>query len=525
MFPLLFQQGSKGLEFLNSIGPARGSGYDLSREVVEMIAHRFRRQNRDDRGGIFIPSNECFLYPDREQLEFATSECFSPLELVAQQRWGRLFLEDAVRKINTRIYRNQTFTLVANSGEPRSKDDITLEDENTRGSHENYSLPLFFKTAIHDPMERWFDRHGEVLASFLVSRQLICGNGAAWNIGENGCFMLSQRSLFMQSVLGRHNATTTSNRPIVHIKDDNYSHLPSLVSLRMHLICGDANLSDWSIYLKFALTSLILSMIEDGFFTKERIRPIAVVDKVSSMHAVCLDITGKQKLIVTRRDGKRSPIGAIEHQRRFLCLMKQYASARKLHPWETDAIRKYDYVLRCLAKGDVAALSDKLDWAIKKKYLDRFMKRRGIISFADPLVRRWEGQYHEIHPERGLFLKLEKKGLVRSLVSPDDIARAGKTAPSTRALWRQKAGELLKDTYRRRTGHSGQVIREWASVRIGHVELWCRDPLATGIDQILEYQKKRLREVTRDQFLNGVNILHKDADGNVLVIWEGPSKD
>jgi proteasome accessory factor A len=55
---------------------------------------------------------------------------------------------------------------------------------------------------------------------------------------------------------------TTLKRPIINTRDE--PHADAHKYRRLHVILGDANLSETSTYLKLGTTSLVLSMIEAG---------------------------------------------------------------------------------------------------------------------------------------------------------------------------------------------------------------------------------------------------------------------
>ncbi|MEK7076880.1 MAG: proteasome accessory factor PafA2 family protein, partial [Patescibacteria group bacterium] len=59
-------------------------------------------------------------------------------------------------------------------------------------------------------------------------------------------------------------------------------------------------------------------------------------------------------------------------------------------------------------------------------------------------LQRLEYQYHRLG-ERSLFRDLVKNGCVEELISEDDIRRAMKTPPETRALARSKLQQFFDD--------------------------------------------------------------------------------
>jgi proteasome accessory factor A len=81
-------------------------------------------------------------------------------------------------------------------------------------------------------------------------------------------------------------------------------------------------------------------------------------------------------------------------------------------------------------------LSRELDWIIKKELLLSYMKRKGC-SWDDPRISLMDLQYHDLRLDRGLYYALERGNYVETIVTQDDVVRAGEIPPSdTRAYFR-----------------------------------------------------------------------------------------
>ena len=124
------------------------------------------------------------------------------------------------------------------------------------GAHENYLMRR--STPFADIV-----RH---LTPFFVSRQVVTGAGRV-GIGQDGHdhgFQLSQRADYFEVEVGLE---TTLKRPIINTRDE--PHADPEKYRRLHVIIGDANLSEISTYLKLGTTALVLAMIEDRFIGRE----------------------------------------------------------------------------------------------------------------------------------------------------------------------------------------------------------------------------------------------------------------
>jgi proteasome accessory factor A len=102
------------------------------------------------------------------------------------------------------------------------------------------------------------------LLSHLVTRQIVCGAGKVGAETEAGMlrsphFQIAQRSEFFEEVVGLE---TTLKRPIVNTRDE--PHGDPTRFRRLHVIIGDANMSQAATLVKLGSTALLLTALEDG---------------------------------------------------------------------------------------------------------------------------------------------------------------------------------------------------------------------------------------------------------------------
>ena len=107
----------------------------------------------------------------------------------------------------------------------------------------------------------------------FVTRQIFTGAGkvgteAAGLTSADVPFQLTQRADFFEEEVGLE---TTLKRPIVNTRDE--PHADAQKYRRLHVIVGDANLSEVATFLKVGTTALVLSMIEDDWLTRDLSRP------------------------------------------------------------------------------------------------------------------------------------------------------------------------------------------------------------------------------------------------------------
>src|ERR671926_864360 len=212
-------------------------GFDLSRSAGPPPV-----VDADEVGAAnMILTNGARLYVDHAHPEYSAPECTDPLDAVIWDKAGERVMADAAARAAMvpgtnpiQLYKNNT----DNKGA-------------SYGCHENYLMRR--ETPFSDIV-----RH---LTPFFVTRQVVCGAGRV-GIGVGGRgdgFQISQRADFFEVEVGLE---TTLKRPIINTRDE--PHADPEKYRRLHVIIGDANMSEVSTYLKVGTTALVLSMIEHG---------------------------------------------------------------------------------------------------------------------------------------------------------------------------------------------------------------------------------------------------------------------
>ena len=291
-----------------------------------------------------------------------------------------------------------------------------------------------------------FKRIVEHLMPFFVTRQVYAGSGkvGSENRSQPCTYQISQRADFFETEVA---LDTMVKRPIINTRDE--PHADREKYRRLHVILGDANLSEYTIYLRNGATALVLDMIEDGAVTRD----LALRDPVRAIKEASQDPTCKRELELD--NGAR--MTAVEIQTAYLEMALKYVATRSVDPITKDVLARWQYVMERLAR-DPMELDQQIDWVIKKAMIERFIDRKGI-DWESPRVRMMDLQYHDLRPDKGLYYLLERQGLVERIVTDDEIAVAIYQPPDdTRAYFR---GECL-----RRYGSSVFGVN-WDSISFG----------------------------------------------------------
>ena len=364
-------------------------------EFAKVDAHRpfsFHEMKSD----LVLPNGARF-YNDHTHPEYSTPECRTLKDLVAHDRAGERIIQRAADRRNRQL------------GGPH----VQLYKNNSDfhghsyGCHDNYLVPRSLP----------FDRLVAGLLPFLVSRQVLVGAGKVGvEAQESGFqpvgFQLSQRADFMETEVG---VDTMHDRPILNTRDE--PHADRAKYRRLHLIIGDANMCEYATALKIGTTRVVLDLIrEDKAPVIELDQPVAAVKSLSRDP----DLKARVRL----KNGRA---------RSALELQEEYLNAAVRMNWDGDAdatwvLAEWAQALRALA-DDRSSLVGKLDWVTKLWLLETFM-REERIGWDDPWLASLDLEYHNVNPDRGLFLGLESEGKAWRLTTEREVTEAMASGPS-----------------------------------------------------------------------------------------------
>jgi len=356
-----------------------------------------------------VLGNGARLYVDHAHPEYSSPEVTSPRDAVVWDAAGDLVALAAVRRLAAdpdlppiNLYKNNT-------------DNKSV----SYGSHENYLMPRSVP-------------FGEIvrgLTPFFVTRQVICGAGRV-GLGQDSSrpgYQISQRADFFETEVGLE---TTIRRPIINTRDE--PHATADKYRRLHVIIGDANLSQGSNFLKFGSTAMVLSLIEAGLAPR-----IEVHEPVAALQAVSHDtsLTATLRLL----DGRR--VTALDLQWMYfeaaakLAQDTGVADAVDGDGHTHEVLERWSATLTAL-DSDRAAAASTVEWLAKLSLLEGYRQRDGL-EWADARLGLVDLQWADIRPEKGLYYRLLARERMQRIVDDETIARAATEPPTdTRAFFR-----------------------------------------------------------------------------------------
>ena len=381
--------------------------------------------------------NGARVYVDHAHPEHSGPEVTSAHQAVVYDRAGDTLMQRAAERagrasgLTVRLHKNNS------DGKGHSY-----------GCHENYLVP---RSVPFDDIVAGFTGH-------LVSRLVLTGAGRV-GLGARDSrpgFQLGQRPDYFEARVGLE---TTVNRPLINTRDE--PHADRRRYRRLHVITGDANLSETATFVKVGASAIVLAAIADG----------AQLPRLADPVQAFRDFSHDPSLAATAETTTGERISALEVQRR--CLDAASAVDWQVIDDQDEVLGEWALLLDDL-DADPSRCADRLDWVSKYELLAA-MRRRDGLDWSHPKLAAIDLQYADLDPARGLFFALERSGRLARRSTDADVARAMAQPPSGTRAWLR--GRLLARF------PESVVAANWDSVTLelprGHiVNLRLTDPLA-----------------------------------------------
>ena len=372
----------------------------------EPAATRDRVEEDSGLANVSLP-NGARYYVDHAHPEYSTPECSNARDLVIHDKAGERILETSLRETEKFLPPGQRLAIYKNNSDGKG---------NSYGTHENYlmSRTTPFANIVRD------------LTPFFVSRQVFTGAGKLgtegnWDKEGDGTFQLTQRADFFEAEVGLE---TTLKRPIINTRDE--PHADPAKYRRLHVIVGDANMSEVSTFLKVGTTALVLKMIEDDFLPD-----LSLENPVKALHDVSRDVACKKQ--VRLADGRM--LSAVALQWEYLQRAKKWVEEYEDDPANMAILERWEATLAAL-EDDPLTLRAQLDWVAKYCLMQSYRERDGL-GWGDHKLKMIDLQYHDIRRDKGLYYRLEDGGQMERLVTDAEVKQATNDPPDdTRAYFR-----------------------------------------------------------------------------------------
>ncbi|HUV57438.1 MAG TPA: Pup--protein ligase [Acidimicrobiales bacterium] len=395
-------------------GQRRLSPDEVSRFLFRKVVAWGRSSN------VFLENGSRLYLDVGSHPEYATAECDSIADVVAQDKAGEAILRELVEHAQSQL------------AEEGIRGDIFLFKNNTDssgnsyGCHENYCIER-----IDD-----LTRLEQVFIPYLISRQIFTGAGKVVTNAKGTAYSMSQRA---EHIWESISSATTRSRPIINTRDE--PHADPEKYRRLHVIVGDSNMSEFATFLKVGTASVVLAMIEDRTTV---LRDYNMASPINALRDISYDLWSKEPIkLVNGRD-----LTALEIQEDLCERAESFIQSRDVPEDQKLAVRLWREVIEQY-RADPMVLADRVDWIAKLQIIERERERSGA-KLSDPKIGLIDLLYHDTSYERGLYYRREARGHYRQMVSREMIAAATHTPPTTtrahmRGMFIKAAKEWRRD--------------------------------------------------------------------------------
>ncbi len=355
-----------------------------------------------------VLANGARLYNDHGHPEYSTPECATLIDLVTHDRAGERIVFDCAKA-----------RTAAGAGKVEIFKNNTDYHGSSYGTHENYLMGR----------GRPFV---EVLANFVpffATRIIYTGAGRVGSESKNVPFQLSQRADYFTE---EASVDTLHRRPIFNTRDE--PHADPRQWRRLHVICGDANMCEYTTALKVGTAALVAALTDDGWTA-----PVRLKNPVHAIQSVSRDQSFKWCVEV---DDHGKTIGAVDLQRFYLsAATERFAGESVDVDW---TLAEWEKTLDALQR-DPYELMDRLDWVARRSLVQELKESEGM-QWDDYHLLSLDLEYANIDPEEGLRAALEEGGHMARLSTDEGVTKAMTTAPQdTRAAIRGALIERFAD--------------------------------------------------------------------------------
>ena len=137
--------------------------------------------------------------------------------------------------------------------------------------------------------------------------------------------------------------------------------------------------------------------------------------------------------------------------------------------------------LKAIEADDLSLIDREIDWAIKRRMLERYMAKHGL-PLDSPRIAQLDLAYHDISRRRGLYNLLERGGLVERVTTDLAVFEAKSVPPQT------TRAKLRGDFVRRAQERRRDFTVDWVHLKLNDQAqrtVLCKDPFAS-VDERVE---------------------------------------
>jgi proteasome accessory factor A len=231
-------------------------------------------------------------------------------------------------------------------------------------------------------------------------------------------------------------------------------------------------MSEYTNFLKLGTAAILLRMLEDPSVI---LRDLTLENPIRAIREISHDLTCRRR--VRLANGREA--SAIDIQSEYLNRALRYAETNDMSPIEKQTLQMWEHCMTAI-EDDPLQLDREIDWVIKYKLLERYRERNGL-DLDDAKVALMDLQYHDVNRDRGIFYRMQDRGLVERICDEADIERAVEHPPqTTRARLR---GEFIRKAKERKRDYTV----DWVHLKLNDEAqrtVLCKDPFKAYDDRV-----------------------------------------
>ena len=216
----------------------------------------------------------------------------------------------------------------------------------------------------------------------------------------------------------------------------------------------------------------MLRMLEDKSFS---LRDFTLENPIRAIRDISHDITCRRKV----RLASGRELSALDIQREYLDRALKYADLKGFSELEQTALEMWEHCVSTI-ENDPMKLETQVDWVIKYRLIESY-RHKHDLALDDAKVQLLDLQYHDIRRDRGVFYKLQERGLADRMCTEDDITTALTEPPkTTRARLR---GEFIKRAKERKRDYTV----DWVHLKLNDQAqrtVLCKDPFKSRDERV-----------------------------------------
>jgi proteasome accessory factor A len=418
----------------------------------EVARYLFRRVVSWGRSSNVFLENGARLYLDvGSHPEYATPECDSLLDVVTHDKAGERILESLLSSAEARLR------------EEGIKGDIYLFKNNTDSAGNSYGCHENYLTSRDDELATY----AQVLIPFFVSRSIYCGAGKVLQTARGAVYCMTQRA---EHIWEGVSSATTRSRPIINTRDE--PHADAERYRRLHVIVGDSNMSEYSTFLKIGASAIMLRMLEDPSVV---LRDMALENPIRAIREISHDITCTRR--VRLQNGREA--SALDIQAEYLARAIKFADQKGLPDEEMIALGMWKHCIETIER-DPLLLDREVDWVIKHKLIEGYRQKHDL-PLGHAKVALIDLQYHDVHRERGVFYRMQRRGLIERMCTDEAIDIAVENPPQT------TRAKLRGDFIRRAKERKRDFTVDWVHLKLNDQAqrtVLCKDPFKSKDERV-----------------------------------------